>query len=90
MSERDTTFDDASAYGSTLWVARTLGRSRNWLIEKRDTMVKTEGFPRPDAVTGHYIKEDVLAWVRRRRQIADRVEVSATHHQPARINDDDL
>jgi len=37
-------------------------------FRKRDEL-QAAGFPKPDPLTGRYIKADVDAWVERRRQI---------------------
>ena len=86
---RDITFDDMSAYGSVKWAALTLGKRYSWFMRERSRL-ETAGFPKPDLITGHYIKADVEAWITKRRQIADRVEVQPTTESQPRINPDDL
>jgi len=87
--ETDRTFDDVSLYGSVKWVAAAIGRSRSWFDTHR-AHLETQGFPRADAVTKLYLKQDVLAWANRRRQIADSIDLATTTESPARINDDAL
>jgi hypothetical protein len=90
-AKRDVTFDDLSLYGSTHWAAAKIGKGYSWLISHRDDLVKNHGFPRPDAVTGHYIKADVETWVSRRRQIPDRIDaVTTTTDSSAGINSNAL
>jgi len=76
MSKHDTTFDEISLYGSERWVARTLGRSVEWMRARRDEFA-TAGFPPADPITGHRIKADVIAWVERRRRLPDAAEGTA-------------
>lgn len=86
----DITFDKASCYGSIRWVCVTMGRSQNWFHRKRLELEQIEGFPKPDGVTGHYIKADIFAWIAKRRQIADSLKVQSTTEPSARINNDAL
>jgi predicted DNA-binding transcriptional regulator AlpA len=62
----DATFHEVSAYGSAAWVAARLGRSLGWFRDHRDELA-TAGFPRPDPITGLWIKSDVDAWIDNRR-----------------------
>lgn len=90
MTEKqDETFDANSAYGSHKWVAATLGRSADWLYDKR-AVLERQGFPKKDELTGHYLKADVLAWIAARRTIPDptqkRVTVGVPLTQGANLN----
>lgn len=78
----DATFSPTSFYGSSLWVSVALGKGRSWFYQNRRNLEDHEGFPQPDAATGLYIKADVEAWINKRRQIADGVVNSTTHHTP--------
>ena len=66
----DITYNSVCAYGSTQWVCSRLGRSDDWFLKHRKDLMKA-GFPKPDEITGHWIKKDVDAWIDRRRQIPD-------------------
>lgn len=55
-------------FGSNTWAARRLGMTKDYFFRKRDEL-EAAGFPKPDILTGRYIKADVDAWVERRRQI---------------------
>ena len=57
-------------------VAVTLGRSRDWLRKTRPDLER-EGFPRIDGLIGLTCRQDVLAWVKRRRRVADVTEAEA-------------
>lgn len=57
-------------------VAVTLGRSRDWLRKTRPDLER-EGFPRVDGLIGLTCRQDVLAWVKRRRRVADVTEAEA-------------
>ena len=66
----DPTLDTLSLFGSNDWAARRLGITKDTFFRKR-TELETAGFPKPDPLTGRYIKADVDAWVDRRRQIGE-------------------
>lgn len=68
--------DDLSLYGSAEWVARTFGKSKSWFFSNRDRL-EGEGFPRKDRITGTWQKADVIEWINRQRQLADRATVKA-------------
>lgn len=70
----DITLEPISLYGSEKWAAATLGLT---MPKFRCAMqsLHTAGFPRPDDITGHYIKADVTAWVNNRRKVSDRVKM---------------
>lgn len=72
---RDQTLCDDSLYGSNGWVAQRLGLTKDTFFRKRDTL-EVAGFPTPDPITSLYIKADVDAWVKQRRQVSDGVKVS--------------
>lgn len=63
-------------YLSEVEVAVTLGRSRAWLKQTRPALER-EGFPRVDALIGLTCRQDVLAWIKRRRKVADQAEAEA-------------
>lgn len=63
-------------YLSEAEVAVTLGRSRAWLKQTRPALER-EGFPTVDALIGLTCRQDVLAWVKRRRRVADVTEAEA-------------
>ena len=63
-------------YLSEAEVAVTLGRSRQWLKQTRPALER-EGFPRVDALIGLTCRQDVLAWIKRRRRVADVTEAEA-------------
>lgn len=63
-------------YLSEADVAVTLGRSRAWLKQMRPALER-EGFPTVDALIGLTCRQDVLAWVKRRRRVADVTEAEA-------------
>ncbi|MFP5481141.1 MAG: hypothetical protein ACLGIE_15860 [Alphaproteobacteria bacterium] len=58
-------------------VAVTLGRSRQWLKLTRAALER-EGFPRVDGLIGLTCRQDVLAWIKRRRRVAEVSEAEAT------------
>lgn len=66
----DITFSKMSAYGSVSWAAQRLGMSKSQFLRK-SKLLESEGFPRKDAVTGGFHKNDVDAWIDRRRRISD-------------------
>jgi hypothetical protein len=70
MFDRDRTFDDASAYGSERWVAATLGSSTDWLRKNRPVL-ESEGLPQIDRLIGLTLKDDVKAFLARRRRVPD-------------------
>lgn len=63
-------------YLSEAEVAVTLGRSRDWLRKVRPDLER-EGFPRIDGLIGLTCRQDVLAWIKRRRRVADLTEAEA-------------
>lgn len=58
-------------------VAKTLGRSRDWLRKNRDRLER-EGFPAVDGLIGLTCVDDINAWIARRRKVAD--AVAADNH----------
>ena len=85
----DQTFEEISAFGSEAWIAARLGRSRSWLRSNRAAL-HAVGFPRPDPLVGLTLKDDVAAWLMRRRRIADPVPSSGPSAWPAGGNGEDL
>lgn len=75
--EADRTFDPASAFGSSLWAATRLGMTRDTFYRKKLKLMR-RGFPKPDEITGHYLKADVDRWIEQRQTVPshDTVEVS--------------
>lgn len=57
-------------FGSNAWVARALGLSKDNFFRKRRRL-EEDGFPRPDPLTGLYLKDDVIEWVNRRRRLVE-------------------
>ena len=68
----DLTLNEISLFGSASWAALRCGLSIDKFRRVRPNL-ETSGFPKPDMITGHYIKADVDAWLNRRRQLSDRV-----------------
>lgn len=68
MTTPDKTFSDLSLFGSSKWAAHRLGLSFDVFRRKLSTL-QGDGFPKTDGIIGLYIKEDVEAWVAKRRQI---------------------
>jgi predicted DNA-binding transcriptional regulator AlpA len=69
---KDYTMEEISLFGSVSWAAMRCGLSRENFKKKRPQL-ETDGFPRPDKITGTYLKADVDAWIERRRQVPDRI-----------------
>jgi hypothetical protein len=90
MKDNDKTFDEISLYGSTAWTAATLGRSYGWFMNNRKGLERDRAFPKPDRVTGHYIKSDVISWVSKRSQRSGTEEGTTTITTLPRINSDAL
>ena len=74
MAHHDPSLSEHSLFGSISWAAMTLGMTKDNFIKKRDTLER-EGFPSRDPLTNLYLKDDLYAWVSKRRTIADRIEV---------------
>lgn len=89
-AKSDATFSDVSLYGSSAWVAARLGRSVGWLSSHRARLVADAGFPKPDAITGHYVKADIDAWIARRRRLSDTLTPATTESPTVRIDNDTL
>lgn len=85
----DQTISDISLYGSRRWVAETLGMKLSTFDNKRPVL-EQQGFPLRDRVVGLYLKADVLAWVSRRRQLADRMDASTDQGIEVKINEANL
>lgn len=71
----DPTLHRDALFGSNAWAARRLGMSRDLFFRKRDKL-ELAGFPKPDPLTGRYIKADVDTWVERRRQITNAAAIT--------------
>lgn len=71
------------AYLTETEVAKTLGRSRDWLRKMRPVLER-EGFPTVDGLIGLTCRDDITAWIARRRKVADadpgRITTSGIHH----------
>lgn len=70
ITSHDHTFHADAAYGSERWCALVLGKSYEWLRKARADL-EADGFPRRDPLLNLTQKADVLAWIARRRRIAD-------------------
>jgi predicted DNA-binding transcriptional regulator AlpA len=81
--------DQTSLYGSRQWVAEALGISVSTFDKKREEF-EASGFPKKDRLVGHYLKADVLAWVSRRRQLADKIADTSTQTEDVRFDEDRL
>lgn len=66
----DRTFDAVAAYGSEHWIAARFGRTHEWLRRERRRL-EAEGFPPRDPLTGYTLKDDVEAWLAKRRRVSD-------------------
>lgn len=80
MAQHDPSLSEHSLFGSISWAARCLGMSKDNFMKKRDTL-ESEGFPSRDPLTNLYLKDDLYAWVSRRRTIADRIEAIPEREQ---------
>ena len=90
MAHHDPTLSQHSLFGSISWVAMTLGLTKDSFKRKRDAL-EAEGFPARDALTNLFIKDDVYAWVNRRRKVADRVVAISERKKPkTEVNTDAL
>lgn len=69
-------------------VAKWLGISATMFHEKKPAL-EAEGFPKPDPLLKRYLRDDVEAWLKGRRKIADPDTVT-TQGPPAEINWDAL
>lgn len=67
-------------------VAVTLGRSRAWLRQARPAMER-EGFPRVDGLIGLTCRQDVQAWIGRRRRVSDLTEAEVRDSAKAESQD---
>lgn len=67
------------AYLTDIEIATVLNRSKNWLCKERSTLERA-GFPRKDPLIGLTCAADVHAWIARRRQVPDHVEVHGPGH----------
>lgn len=62
-------------------VAEALGRSVGWLRQHRGDLER-EGFPRMDRLIGRTNRQDLEAWVARRRMVADDAGAERQRHTP--------
>jgi|GEM_PF-5471024 len=83
----DLTMNADAAYGSDRWCATTLGKSYDWFKKSRP-LLEGDGFPPKDRILGLTMKDDVHAWIAKRRRIADVVVAPLTTHgaQPNKEN----
>lgn len=51
-------------------VAERLGISATTFYEKKPAL-EAEGFPKPDPLLKRYLRDDVEAWIKGRRRVAD-------------------
>lgn len=70
MTAHDPSLSDDALYGSTLWVARRLGMTKDTFFRRRAALGE-QGFPTRDPVTHLWLKADVDAWIAKRRRIVD-------------------
>ena len=76
----DKSFSSTCAYGSDKWIATVLGQSLEWFKRNRP-MLEREGFPAKDALFGMTLKDDVNAFLAKRRRVSDPASTAA-HHGP--------
>lgn len=87
---RDVTMDQHSLFGSAAWAALRCGLSRD-RFRKNLSALENSGFPKPDRITGTYIKADVDTWVNRRRQLSDKIiEVRGSSDETTGVNFDEV
>ena len=86
----DKSFLPTCAYGSDKWIATVLGQSLEWFKRNRP-MLEREGFPPKDAMFGMTLKDDVQAFLAKRRRVPD-PDRTAIHHGPDQtgVNYDNL
>lgn len=75
MTARDPSFSDTAAYGSNAWAAARLGLTKDTFFRKRKDL-EEQGFPKRDPLTNLYLKDDVEAWLDRRRKIVNETVIS--------------
>jgi predicted DNA-binding transcriptional regulator AlpA len=78
--EPDRTFDPASAFGSSLWAATRLGMTRDSFYRKKPRLLR-RGFPKPNEITGHYIKADVDRWIEQQETVPARDTIETSESQ---------
>jgi len=81
MSQHDPSLHPDARYGSRLWAAQRLGMSKDTFFKRRSAL-EAEGFPKIDPLTNLYVKDDVDAWIDRRRRISDDAKVSTPATEP--------
>lgn len=77
---------EEGAVVSVKWIAARLGKSPSW-FDKARPKLEAHGFPKRDGLLGGWIRADIEAWIERRRQIRDTVEV---HHASKGIDYDSI
>ena len=73
----DISMNANALYGSLSWAALRIGRSKDWFLKARDKL-EAEGFPCRDPLTNMYLKQDVDAWIEKRRRIAQAATLAAS------------
>lgn len=69
------------AFLTTPTVVERLGISQTMFYTRRSAL-EAEGFPKPDPVLKRYLSEDIEAWLKSRRRVADpdRIKHGGTEH----------
>lgn len=70
MTKHDPSLAPESLLGSPAWAAQRLGMSKTTFWRKLENM-QAEGFPEIDPLTNLYVKQDIDAWIERRRRITN-------------------
>lgn len=73
----DISMNADAMYGSLSWAALRMGHSKDWFFRAREKL-EAEGFPQRDPLTNMYLKQDVDAWIEKRRRIAQAVTLAAS------------
>jgi DNA-binding Lrp family transcriptional regulator len=81
--------DQSPLYVSSKEAAHMLRISES-TFRNRLKELEAAGFPKKDRLVGHYLKADVLAWVSRRRQLADKIADTSTQTEEVRFDEDRL
>lgn len=73
----DISLNANAMYGSITWAALRIGRSKDWFFRAREKL-EAEGFPCRDPLTNMYLKQDVDAWIEKRRRIAQAANLNTS------------
>jgi predicted DNA-binding transcriptional regulator AlpA len=82
--------DQSPLYVSSKEAAHMLRISESTFRNRLKELRGRCGFPKKDRLVGHYLKADVLAWVSRRRQLADKIADTSTQTEEVRFDEDRL